>query len=100
MIVMVVAQEHYVDGRQISEPHTWFRPPSGADPPERTRALAPDRIREQIASHVLNQQRRMIDEGHSTARSFYTSWRFCFGRFFRRSGPGRGTARQLPPQNV
>src|SRR4051794_3455408 len=65
MVVVIVADEHDVDRRQIAETDARRAMPLRPDVRRRRAALRPDRIGEDVEVVCLQQRRRVIDEGHA-----------------------------------
>ena len=65
VIVVVVAQQHDIDRRQVLEPDSRWRMAPGSRPAHRTRALRPDRVGEDVEAVHLHEQRRVIHERHA-----------------------------------
>src|SRR5438105_6514668 len=78
MIVMIVADEHYIDARKILPAHARWAPAERADCGKRTCPLRPDRIRQNIDSTLLEQERGMVDQRNPQLIAFHRR------RWFRR----------------
>ena len=63
VVVVIVRDQHDVDGRQILEAHAGRRHPLGAGERQRAGALRPLRIGEDVHAGELDQQRRVADPG-------------------------------------
>src|SRR5579871_277219 len=95
MIVMVVAEQHKVDGWQVIEADARGMKSCGTGPANRTGAVRPDGVRQNIEPTELQKERRMIDEGDpqrlGTVRRARTGLRI-------RVVPHTMTAREHPAQ--
>lgn len=65
VVVVIVTQQHAIDPWQLLESDSRRSHPLRSSPRNRTRALRPDRIRQEVHAKALNQECRMVDEGDS-----------------------------------
>ena len=100
VIIMIVAEHHGVDGRQVFEGYSWLSPPARTCPRHWAGPLRPNRVRQNAATRLLKQDRRMIDESGSQLTAFNAARRHGLldirnkiRRRFRPSG-------QLPPDDL
>jgi hypothetical protein len=63
VIVVVMAQQHDIDRRQVLEADAWDTMAPRPCELHRAGALAPDRIRDDVQFADLQQHRRVVDEG-------------------------------------
>src|SRR5882762_3587220 len=63
MVIVVVCDEHQMDGRQRFKCESWVADAPGPDAAERTDALRVDWIGQHVETVELQQERDVVDEG-------------------------------------
>src|SRR5919197_3747297 len=75
MVVMVMADEHEIDRRQVFEPQSGRSMPLRAGPGDRAGALGPDGIGEDVEAPGLNEHGGMIYKGDPQVFTTHPWWR-------------------------
>jgi hypothetical protein len=95
VVVVGVADEDDVDGRQVLEAHAGGAVAARADPGEGAGPLGPDRIGEHVEPVLLEEHRRVVDVGDAhVAHPFGRPWAGRAGALL----PARWVAGPLPAQ--
>ena len=91
MIVVVVAEEHEIDAGKIVESHAWRAAAARTDPSERTGALRPNGIGQDVEAAMLDQDSGMVDECDVEGVAFHGRGRLGWSdvRYETGEGPGR-----------
>src|SRR5258708_11695012 len=76
MVIVVVADQHDIDGRQIIPRYSRFSPPPRTRPGQRTRSFGPDWVRQNIASPLLKENRRVVHQSGSQSAPFQPAGRY------------------------
>ena len=76
MIVVIVADQHRIDAGKILPPHPRLPASAGTDPGEWTGPLRPDRVSQDVGITMLEQYRRVVDQGHPQIIAFHARRRF------------------------
>lgn len=100
MIVVIVAEEHYIDAGKILPLHTRWAPAARANPGKRTCTIRPDRIRQNVDSALLEQQRGMVDQRNPQLIPLHISGRFRWLNVRNEAGGRLRPAGQLPPKDI
>ena len=65
MVIMIVADQHSVDGRQIVKCYTQLSPAPPSNPGKRTRSFGPSRIGQKVRVPLLEQYGRVVHQSVS-----------------------------------
>ena len=100
MIVVIVADKHYIDTGKILPPYARQAPAARAHPGKRTRPRRPDRIGQNVASALLEQQCGMIDQCNPQLIAFHCRRRLAWLNVRNEAGGWFPPAGELPSQGI
>jgi hypothetical protein len=75
MVIMIVADQHSVDGRQTVKCYTRLSPAPPSNPGKRTRSFGPGRIGQQVRVPLLEQYGRVVHQSDSQSVASHTTGR-------------------------
>jgi hypothetical protein len=100
MIVMIVAESHEFDWRQILPGYSGVAFAAWTDPGERTSAHGPDGVGEDVGVAQLEEHGGVIDHGDAQVSRFEAAGRCGWLNVVEEAGRAVGTAGELPSERV
>ena len=100
MIVVIVAEEYGIDPGKILPPHARLPAAARTDRGERTCAVGPDRIGQNVEVALLEQHRGMVDQRNPQLSAFNARRRLGLLHVRNETGGWLRPAGELPSQNI
>ena len=100
VIVMIVAEQHYIDAGKILPMYARWAPAARTDPGERTCPRRPDRIGQDVDSALLQQHRGMVDQRNPQLVAFHRDGGFDGSTSETKRADGSGRLVSLPPKDI